>query len=1489
MAVRFNIIRQQEYAAPATAVQTVTATFPRVPVQNNLLVAVYTCLRTQASMSGPAGWTKAVGCQVSNTCSTQIWYKIAGAGESQAVTCTTTDAAAANRLTIFEVPGVNTSSPLDVVATNTGGTGLTTIASGTTSTTSQANTFAIASVFNNNTSGAFKRATSVWSNGFDPEFMDSVELAQQSTATRVLDTAGVVSTSLSCVGAVTGGGLVAVFKLTAAPSAPAGQFYRRLMKADWSVADNAALTVTTPPFQPSANRIVILGIAMGTQTGSTLDPVVPDSHGGMHWTFLASCAIIDSARRVSLFAASSPDPWPEGTVTINATGTATQQTVFVSAIEVGGAIDLDIQTAIGGTSTGGQSGAGNTEDHVIFSPAPSAGASVVGLELHGVDERVTRDLSPAGYQLIAEGKQGDQGLHTQMQWLNGSDTDMKWSWSSLIHSIAVGAVIEPIPPTTGTIAQTIPSITQAATATYTPPGSPPTPGVSDTSDWPDLLDVFDIKADGDLVTHEETNKQSDAIVKIERSLLGHALASSAGFDPVAEDPISDTSATTGGSPISTAWVAHNAGSPSHSTTFFAHSIRVGALKASWDNNPTLTSDAYGNLAAAQTVGNRTHIAVDYRWNVQSGLLPFAFGDAFVFFASSGADRTGAIETARTPALPEDTNGTVYIPVRSLGSVRCVGLYSYAKVDSVSSTAADLYLSNVRWASQNETDAAMGSTGAGTVIAPASYSPTTPPVVRPLLPEHTIVDLRPNFTIISNLNGVKATRQFRLVIEDGSADTAQQISNIFASLQDGDTLVFPADARFRVDSMPIPIRGLRLVTIDFNGSSFYLTTDRGTTMLDLSDLHDVTLDRPRLFGARTETFTGGTWTPVTGSPTFSGSTAILDAQDEAVRLPDSATSFHARDVDGMVNIGVTLSDTNHVANDCQIEVVTNDTPTTAPSAVATGTEGPMPTGSWYYRYTNINIESRETSMSPPVLFTATTPTSVTLTIPVGTATGSNAVAARRIYRTNVGATDDPRAYRLVDTIRDNTTTAYLDRHTFTSGGTPANSMTPTDAGIAGSVEAGQHYYRQSWVKTDGTETLTGTGGNITLAANGRVTLTLQAGSGPSAGAKHRIYRTAANQQNDAKNFRLVAEVAAVTLSYTDNIADASLGVVQPTQDGPTRGTQNTIIRRVTATATPTAYPLVFPLDDDLMAKPLQVRVRKATATANTITVHSATTYSRAAYSGTNENGHGIDIGSQAGGCSNVEIKNAHVEGISGDGIHFNSPNTHGVKIHGFMSFGCRRQGMAPCQGTDFEIYDGEIWNPGRSGIDFEPFGAGLYLYRASVHDVEFHGMNNFAISMGNWSNLFDLSIYDCKARDTAEALGFLTGGAIGFRLHDIDAPRLDFSIKARNGSVDYIRALSMTEKHNDADVINGRPATGNVAIDAVRLTNAAAFFVEDSDTVVGYITDPNGTLSTPPIKTKTGAAIDADFPHPVDGLQELDETYNRLYVRSNGTWRFTSLT
>ena len=114
----------------------ISATFDTAPTQDNLLVAV---LSTRAaSATNPSGWSTAIDVVNGvNNDLLRIAYKVAGASESSTVTFTL-GAADQSALGIFEVSGNATSSPLDLTASTGRQNNVTSISSGTTATTTQA-------------------------------------------------------------------------------------------------------------------------------------------------------------------------------------------------------------------------------------------------------------------------------------------------------------------------------------------------------------------------------------------------------------------------------------------------------------------------------------------------------------------------------------------------------------------------------------------------------------------------------------------------------------------------------------------------------------------------------------------------------------------------------------------------------------------------------------------------------------------------------------------------------------------------------------------------------------------------------------------------------------------------------------------------------------------------------------------------------------------------------------------------------------------------------------------------------------------------------------------------------------------------------------------------------------------------------------------------------------------------------------------------------
>ncbi len=131
-----QLVVEQDDSASIRSNTSITATFATAPTEDNLLVAVLSTRATSAT--NPSGWTTAIDVVNSpNNDLLRIAYKVAGASESATVTFTLS-AADQSALGIFEVSGTATSSPLDQTASTGRTLNTTSVSSGTTSTTTQA-------------------------------------------------------------------------------------------------------------------------------------------------------------------------------------------------------------------------------------------------------------------------------------------------------------------------------------------------------------------------------------------------------------------------------------------------------------------------------------------------------------------------------------------------------------------------------------------------------------------------------------------------------------------------------------------------------------------------------------------------------------------------------------------------------------------------------------------------------------------------------------------------------------------------------------------------------------------------------------------------------------------------------------------------------------------------------------------------------------------------------------------------------------------------------------------------------------------------------------------------------------------------------------------------------------------------------------------------------------------------------------------------------
>jgi hypothetical protein len=880
----------------------------------------------------------------------------------------------------------------------------------------------------------------------------------------------------------------------------------------------------------------------------------------------------------------------------------------------------------------------------------------------------------------------------------------------------------------------------------------------------------------------------------------------------------------------TGFVVTNATSVTAVTSSFtqgAKSVSVNSIKTAFANNSGLTSKWYVDLPSAQARGTYTHVALDLQWSVPVGTGEPR--DVFELVVTDGTGLSGTSFVSLLPRWAASTWITVYVPVYQLTSVRSIGMRS---VDFVAGNinGADTFtilVDNIRFTTVPEMERALDSASNAGVIVPAAYSPGTAAHVLDVPSTKSFVDLRPSQNVIANLGGIKHVRQFQILPEDGVTDVSDALNRIYSLLRPGDTLVFPPNGVY-LYSNSIHLRGLERVTVDCQGATFYTLSDVSNLWpFNIDSSQSVTLKNPRIIGYKPDTYNGSTLTTVAGTPTISGTTVLLDAQNECVRVPNTDRYF--RNKDHQIVADFVLSDSNQVASDCVIEFQDANAPG-APTATASGTFGPVQAGTYHYRVTYLDAEGRETGAGDKATITLTAGARVNLTNVPTDATRNPPVVARKIYRTIPDAVDDPRAYGLIGMIRDNTTTTWQD----VAGHVPTLTVTqanvPTDNG-AGNVDAGEH----RWIITQVYDTTGGFKETVQRNHDDASTLTLTGSrqvlissiaTGPAGVVKRRIYRTKANRPNGWGEFFLVGEIADnTTTTFTDNVADSALG----TDVGPfgqlgvkdSTGQNYPPIfanKTLTLTGTPTTYSLKWkPLyrAGSATAPALAVRVRKATPTANTITVGSISTYSRIKYNATVESSHGIRIFRS----QDITIEDPHAEGMGGDAVYVSDERSSRIRVRNMVSWGNRRQGTGLVGGQDITYENPFIVAPGRSGVDIEPATAayGAHVDRPTFINPEFRDVTNYSFALTSWSAIYNLQIIG--ARSYGNPLGFITGGSYEFIMRNVIAPYQGVWVKAKGGTIDGIHCNHLEVVDNTDNDFFGDTVSGGFYVSNVRFSGA----------------------------------------------------------------------
>lgn len=204
---------------------------------------------------------------------------------------------------------------------------------------------------------------------------------------------------------------------------------------------------------------------------------------------------------------------------------------------------------------------------------------------------------------------------------------------------------------------------------------------------------------------------------------------------------------------------------------------------------------------------------------------------------------------------------------------------------------------------------------------------------------------------------------------------------------------------------------------------------------------------------------------------------------------------------------------------------------------------------------------------------------------------------------------------------------------------------------------------------------------------------------------------------------------------------------------------------TLTGTPATYSIAWVLPDADLGLQLRITVKKATATANTITVASITPYNECSYrpydwvgdtknppySGGDEfSHHFLPTG------ANILLENCWSEGPDGDSYNLSAVG-HDTTILNCTSRCANRQGLTLENSTRTTVDGYTAREPRRSGIDFEPITGDLVV-DPTIQNSTFINVRNYAIGSGHPTQVTNLNISNIVSFNIG--MGPFAGGAVG---------------------------------------------------------------------------------------------------------------------------------
>jgi len=141
------------------------------------------------------------------------------------------------------------------------------------------------------------------------------------------------------------------------------------------------------------------------------------------------------------------------------------------------------------------------------------------------------------------------------------------------------------------------------------------------------------------------------------------------------------------------------------------------------------------------------------------------------------------------------------------------------------------------------------------------------------------------------------------------------------------------------------------------------------------------------------------------------------------------------------------------------------------------------------------------------------------------------------------------------------------------------------------------------------------------------------------------------------------------------------------------------------------------------------------------------------------------------------------------------------------------------------------------------------------------------------------------------VGVVTGASFKTAIRSTD-------IRMTSGNLLAWATSSATLVSSTLDTGIARPSAGNVSVTNGSATTYLTLgaggiqFTTDNSVDIGAsaATRPRNIFvgSSVVIKTKAGIPTDADVTNPTDGMQVVDTTNHRLYIRSGGVWKYTVL-